>query len=121
MSTSQDMLPEDRFASVRPKTGPLALALERVLNPRKHRWNRYRRACKAIPKHSPVHGSTSFRLLNERRLALIDDTAKTPAIQAEYKALKRACSSWVHPSMIGINFLLARYLRSHDRRKKATA
>lgn len=40
--------------------------------PRKHRWNCYLRACKRIPKSSPLYGCTDWKKINARRGMLID-------------------------------------------------
>lgn len=107
----------DLFAEVRPK-GILGLCLDAIANPRKHRWKAYLRACKSIPKESPVHGSTSFTRLNERRLALCEEmfakegrTRKEVKESPEFQALQKATSEWLCGPTVASNFLLSRQLR----------
>lgn len=107
----------DLFSEVWPG-GLLGRCLESICNPRKHRWNAYLRACKRIPKGSPVHGSTSFARINDRRHELIsemfaDGSAKYDEIKAspEYQAVSLATSEWLCGPTVASNFLLGRLLR----------
>ena len=108
---------DDLFSEVRP-TGTLGKALDAIENPRKHRWNAYLRACRNIPASSPVHGSTSFKKLNDRRHELISemfaaDMARESDVKdgPEYKAVSRATSAWHCGPMVASNFLMSRVLR----------
>lgn len=103
------------YHDVFPK-GILGDMLESISNPRKHRWNRYLRACKAIPKDSPLSGSTTFQAINNRRHALISEAFKGKRdgssldTNAEYEALGKAVSAWLCGPDVAINFLLRRKL-----------
>ena len=115
------------FDLVRPKTGVLARALQAIENPRKHRWKAFLRACRRIPKKSPVHGCTSFERLNARRLALIeamwshDQSHRRAAKESpEFKALQAATSEWLAGPRVAENFILSRYLRLLKRRHSDT-
>lgn len=110
----------DIYAEVRP-TGWLAGVLSRVGNPRKHRWNAYLRACRAIPKGSPVAGSTSFKKINARRCKLIPreilaHTARPFKRSAELEALQKAVGEWLCGPLVVSNFLSARLLRRLQRK-----
>lgn len=114
------MTPQEMFNDVRPKTGPLARALEAISNPRKRRWKSYERACRRIPKDSPIHGTTSWDKINDRRHALIDAEIKArgPFIKgrkfkrsAELQALQDICGEVMAGSLVAQNFLMGRILR----------
>lgn len=107
-----DIGSRDWLGDVRP-TGWLGDVLDRVGNPRRHRWQKYLRCCKAIPKESPVAGSTSFRVLNDRRHMLIDRASRTDSYDAldcnpEYRALQKATSAWLCGPMVVSTFLMQR-------------
>lgn len=111
----------DRFSEVRP-SGVLGRMLENISNPRRHRWNAYLRACKRIPKTSPVYGSTSFNRLNERRHQLIFEmyekekrSSKEARESEEFKALQHATSQWLCGPLVAGNFLLSRLVRRMER------
>lgn len=111
------LLRRDLFSEVRP-SGLLGRCLDAISNPRKHRWNAYLRACKRIPKDSPVYGSTSFEKINTRRHALIDEMfadaeTKSEEIKRspEYVAVTRATREWLCGPMVASNFLMGRLLR----------
>ena len=96
--------------------------LERVGNPRRHRWNAYLRACRAIPPSSPVHGSTDFKRLNERRLRMIAAARrrrKTPLEKdPEFTALQRATAAWLRGPRVAQSFLLHRKLWRLERKER---
>lgn len=124
--TNNDVKPiesTDLFAEVRPG-GMLGRCLDAIGNHRKHRWNAYLRACKRIPKESPVYGSTSFEKINGRRHELIglmfsfedgetDTTPEYDTIKSseEYQAVSKATSEWLCGPMVASNFLMGRLLR----------
>ena len=112
----------DLYEAVRPG-GVLGRCLEAISNPRKHRWNAYLRACRAIPKDSPVYGSTSFRRINDRRHDLIvsmfgenssfrEEVKESP----EYQAVSKATMAWCNGPLIASTFLAARLLRRMEKR-----
>ena len=116
--TAPEPLPaSDLFSGVRP-TGFLGRCLEAISNPRKHRWKAYLRACKRIPKSSPVYGSTSFDVLNNRRLDLCEEmfakekkSRKEVKESPEFQALQNATSQWLAGPRVAELFLLSRQLR----------
>lgn len=108
----------DLYAEVRPKPGSLLdRCLAALANPRKHRWNAYLRACRAIPKDSPVAGSTSWKKINARRGELIDqhhaeyvfpiDGSESPELQA----LQAVAGAMVCRYHAASAFLMARVSR----------
>lgn len=116
--TSPEPLPAfDLFSGVRP-LGFLGRCLDAISNPRKHRWKAYLRACKRIPKDSPVYGSTSFDVLNARRLDLCEEmfakekrSRKEVKESPEFQALQNATSQWLAGPKVAELFLLSRELR----------
>jgi len=113
----------DLFASVRPSPSSLlGRCLDSISNPRKHRWKKYLRACRRIPRESPVHGSTNFHVINARRHDLIDAMyekekrcRRAVKESPEYKALDEAVSAAVMGQVIASSFLLSRLLRKIQR------
>jgi len=99
---------KDLFSAVRP-TGWLYERLVNISNPRKHRWNKYLRACRAIPATSPVAGSTSWDKINDRRCNLIENRATRN--EQEFRALQNVADAVKAPHLVAQNFLLARVLR----------
>lgn len=109
MKMSQDINP--LYAAVFPK-GWLGDRLHNVSNPRRHRWNIYLRACKRIPKSSPVHGCTDWKKINHRRHTLIEKFINEDIPKdAEYLALQEIAGVAFCSSTVVQNFLLARILR----------
>lgn len=82
---------------------------------RKKRWKSYYRACRRIPKDSPVYGTTSWRKINERRCKLIakhiackdEKKIKSP----EYHALQAVASEICKAELVVSNFVMRRWLR----------
>lgn len=99
---------KDLFSAVRP-TGWLYERLVNISNPRKHRWNKYLRACRAIPSTSPVAGSTSWDKINDRRCDLIQNRKGRDEI--EFRALQNVAGAVKSPSLVAQTFLLARVVR----------
>jgi hypothetical protein len=99
---------KDLFSAVRP-TGWMYERLVNISNPRKHRWNKYLRACRAIPETSPVAGSTSWDKINDRRCNLIENRATRN--EQEFRALQNVAGAVKAPHLVAQNFLLARVLR----------
>ena len=116
--------PADFYAEVHPG-GILGQMLDNIANPRKHRWNKYLRACKAIPKSSPVAGSTSFKRINQRRLEIIhaafsrDDPAAL-ASDPEKLALSKAVDARCAATTAGSSFLMGRLLRRLQKKHPRT-
>lgn len=109
---------DDPYIHVRPKKGVLARAVHGIVShPRKIRWNAYLRACRAIPKSSPVHGTCSWKRINRRRHQLIDrmfrDKRETlPAKQqAEFEALQKVCGTVASAHAILTLWLSQRLMR----------
>jgi hypothetical protein len=102
----------DPYAAVRPKPGSLLdRCLQSISNPRKHRWNAYLRACRAIPKDSPVAGSTSWERINARRMHLIDCDPCGEVYDPEFEALQRVANEYGTADLAAHCFLLARLVR----------
>lgn len=111
---------EDLFSAVRPM-GWLGERLKNVSNPRKRRWNAYVRACRRIPKSSPVYGTTSWDKINHRRHQLIDREmaayAKTKkpwsefTHSAELDALQDVAGEICCGPTVAQNFLMSRFVR----------
>ncbi|WP_395734108.1 hypothetical protein [Prosthecobacter sp.] len=105
------------YSDLLPKPGTyLRRCLDSIRNPRRHRWNSYLRACKKIPLSSPVHGSTHFDLINQRRVAMITAAGRTQTwdtldADPEFIALQNAASEWNCGQLIAGNFLNGRLLR----------
>jgi len=76
---------------------------------RRVRWNNYFRACKRIPKSSPVHGLTSWEKINNRRCWLI--THRKNRSETEFRALQDVAGTVASASLVAQNFLLHRKLR----------
>lgn len=103
---------------------PFGLLLWRVYASPKLRWNSYIRACRKIPKDSPVCGSISWKRINERRCELINaafGSGKKDALVAldrnpEYRALQDVpCGD---ASLIVSNFVMGRLLRRMEAKTK---
>lgn len=115
-----DIGSSDLFSAVRPK-GWLGERLKNISNPRKRRWKSYVRACRKIPKTSPVHGTTSWKKINDRRHELIvkeiAEHKKTgkPWTEMEHSkelaALQKVCGELCCGPTVASNFLMARLLR----------
>lgn len=106
---------KDLFSAVRPR-GWLGERLKNISNPRKWRWKSYERACRRIPKSSPVHGTTSWKEINARRCALIEaeimaSKGKPFRRSEELQALQEVCDKVRAGNMVAQNFLLGRLLR----------
>jgi len=106
----------DLFSAVRP-TGWIGKRLD-AISGRKYRWNKYLRACRAIPKTSPVAGSTSWKKINARRghliskeLAAARKNLKQYSRSEELQALQDVAGAVIAAHLIAQNFLLARLLR----------
>lgn len=98
---------------VTPK-GWLGERLKNISNVKKRRWNIYLRACKKIPKFSPVYGSTSFKKINKRRHNLISKDfllGLNPEERVEYEALQTVAGTVFIGPTIARNFILARLER----------
>lgn len=83
-------------------------------NPRRWRWNRFLRACKAIPAGSPVAGSTSWKRINARRIELIDRRVRRD--NREFLALQEVASAVVSPGRIAQHFIIGRNFRRLERK-----
>ncbi len=104
------------FKAVYPKRGLLRRCLDALDNPRKHRWNAYVRACKAIPMSSPIYGTTSWKKINTRRGELIDkrfqkDGGRSELEEIEFRALQKIAGQIGAPSLVPTNWLLGRIAR----------
>ena len=101
-------------------SGWLGKALDRISNPKKHRWAKYIRACKQIPETSPLAGCTNFRRINKRRYELIDAAHASNRVgelksDPEFQAMQKAVSAWICGPIVAANFLMRRELRKIDR------
>ncbi len=111
---------KDHLASVGIRhDSAFGLLLWRVYTSRKLRWNAYVRACRKIPKSSPVHGLLSWKRINDRRHDLIQAAYKSRKKDRldedpEFRALQAVpCGE---ASTIVQNFLLARLLRRLEKK-----
>ena len=109
------------FGEVVTPGGFLDRLLRSISRPRKRRWNAYVRACKLIPKDSPVHGTTNFERINGRRHDLINEAfgsgrgGEELDGNPEYVALCRATDNWACGSSAISRFVLGRKLRRLER------
>lgn len=105
-----------KYTGIKPG-GFLERLLVSVATSRKMRWNCYYRACKRIPKTSPVHGTTSWKRINDRRGQLIDQELRAEHQVGKFKrseelqALQDVCGTIFTHGTIVQNFLLSRMLR----------
>lgn len=81
----------------------------RLLTSRKRRWKSYYRACRRIPKHSPVHGTTCWDKINERRCELIGNYKKRN--KEEFDALQKVAGELACQEIVVSNFIMGRYMR----------
>lgn len=112
----EDQLTQERALVYWP-TGLLGRCLDSITNPRRHRWNRYLRACKKIPKDSPVYGSTSFQKINDRRHEIIREMLprgrrKEMKETPEYMALEDCAAAWACGQLTASRFIMRRQFQA---------